>query len=90
MNKQDVINAVAENSGLTKKDTEKVINALGETVKQALSNGDDVRFVGFGSFSLRERSAYRGHNPHTGEEITVPAAKVPVFKPGKLLKNAVN
>lgn len=89
MNKQDVINAVAVGSGLTKKDTEKVVNALGETVKQALKSGEDVRFVGFGSFTVKERAAYKGRNPRSGEELTVPAMKVPVFKAGKLLKNAV-
>ena len=90
MTKNDIIDAVANNCGITKKDTETVINALGEEIKAALKRGDDVRFIGFGTFEVKERAERKGRNPKTGEELTIPPTKVPVFKCGKLLKSAVN
>ncbi|MBQ1252277.1 MAG: HU family DNA-binding protein [Firmicutes bacterium] len=90
MTKNDIIDAVADHCGITKKDTETVINALGEEIKAALKRGDDVRFIGFGTFEVKERAERKGRNPKTGEELTIPPTKVPVFKCGKLLKSAVN
>ena len=90
MTKNDMIHAVADHCGITKKDTETVINALGEEIKAALKRGDDVRFIGFGTFEVKERAERKGRNPKTGEELTIPPTKVPVFKCGKLLKSAVN
>ena len=90
MTKNEVIAAVAESSGMTKKDTETVVNALGEVIKETLAKGEEIRFIGFGSFEVKERSRRKGRNPKTGEEIEIPAARVPVFKCGKLLKSAVN
>lgn len=89
MTKTEIIDAVAQSCGISKKDTETVINALGETIKAALSRGEEARFIGFGSFEVKERAARRGRNPQTGEEIVIPPTKVPVFKCGKLLKSAV-
>lgn len=89
MNKQDLVTAVAERSGLTKKDAEKAVNATIETIEAALANGDKVSLVGFGTFEVRDRAARVGRNPQTGEEIRIAAAKVPTFKPGKGLKDNV-
>lgn len=90
MTKNEVIDAVADSSGMTKKDTETIINTLGEVIKEAMAKGEEVRFIGFGSFEVKDRAGRKGRNPQTGEEIEIPAAKVPVFKCGKLLKSAVN
>ena len=90
MTKNEVIAAVAESSGMTKKDTETVVNALGEVIKETLAKGEEIRFIGFGSFEVKERSRRKGRNPKTGEEIEIPAARVPTFKCGKLLKSSVN
>lgn len=89
MNKQDLIAAVAERSGLTKKDAEKAVNATIESIEDALAKGDKVSLVGFGTFEVRDRAARVGRNPQTGEEIRIAAAKVPTFKAGKLLKENV-
>ncbi len=90
MNKSELINAIAEKSGLTKKDSEKALNAFVEAVEESLTKGNKVQLIGFGTFEVRERSARKGRNPQTGEEIMIPAAKVPAFKPGKALKESVN
>jgi len=90
LNKSELINAIAEKSGLTKKDSEKALNAFVEAVEESLIKGDKVQLIGFGTFEVRERSARKGRNPQTGEEIMIPAAKVPAFKPGKALKDSVN
>ncbi|HHY04064.1 MAG TPA: HU family DNA-binding protein [Thermoanaerobacterales bacterium] len=90
MNKADLISVMAEKSGLTKKDSEKALNAFVDAVQQALVEGDRVQLVGFGTFEVRERSARKGRNPQTGEEIDIPAASVPAFKAGKALKEAIN
>lgn len=89
MNKQDLITAVAERSGLTKKDAEKAVNATVESIEDALSRGDKVSLVGFGTFEVRDRAARVGRNPQTGEEIRIAAARVPTFKAGKSLKDNI-
>ncbi|MEQ8235529.1 MAG: HU family DNA-binding protein [Syntrophomonadaceae bacterium] len=90
MNKTDLVSAVAGQAGITKKDAEKVINAFFTTVADALKAGDKVQLIGFGTFEVRSRQARKGRNPQTGAEINIPAAKVPAFKPGKALKDAVD
>ena len=90
MNKTDLIASVAEKSGLTKKDAEKAVVALLASVEGALSGGDKVQLVGFGTFETRERAARKGRNPQTGEELDIAAARVPVFKAGKALREAVS
>lgn len=90
MNKADLISIMAEKSGLTKKDSEKAVNSFVEAVTEALAKRDKVQLVGFGTFEVRERSARKGRNPQTGEEIDIPAASVPAFKPGKALKDSIN
>ncbi|GLH65178.1 MULTISPECIES: HU family DNA-binding protein [Bacillaceae] len=89
MNKTDLINAVAETSGLSKKDATKAVDAVFESITEALRKGDKVQLIGFGNFEVRERAARKGRNPQTGEEMEIPASKVPAFKPGKALKDAV-
>ena len=90
MNKAELIASVAEKAEITKKDAEKAVAALLTTVEEALANGDKVQLVGFGTFEIRERAARKGRNPQTGEEISIAAAKVPVFKAGKALRDAVS
>ena len=90
MNKTELVGKVAEKAGLTKKDTEKAINGFIEVVQESLSEGDTVALLGFGTFLARERPAREGRNPRTGEPIQIPAAKVPVFRPGRGLRNAVS
>jgi DNA-binding protein HU-beta len=89
MNKTDLINAVAEKSDLSKKDATKAVDAVFESVMDSLKDGEKVQLIGFGNFEVRERSARKGRNPQTGEEIEIPASKVPAFKPGKALKDSV-
>ncbi|MDE5052952.1 HU family DNA-binding protein (plasmid) [Niallia taxi] len=89
MNKTELINAVAENSELSKKDSTRVVDSLMETITTALKNGEKVEILGFGSFSVSERAARKGRNPQTGEEIEIAASKAPTFKAGKNLKDAV-
>ncbi|EIF13686.1 non-specific DNA-binding protein HBsu [Bacillus sp. 5B6] len=89
MNKTELINAVAEASELSKKDATKAVDSVFDTILDALKNGDKIQLIGFGNFEVRERSARKGRNPQTGEEIEIPASKVPAFKPGKALKDAV-
>ena len=90
MNKAELINATAEKAGLSKKDTEAAINAAIDAISAALAQGDKVQLVGFGSFEVRARAARTGRNPKTKETIKIPASKVPAFKPGKALKDAVS
>ena len=90
MNKNDLIAAVAENSGLGKAEAGKSVDAVLDAVSSALAKGDDVRLVGFGTFSVAERKASEGRNPRTGETIQIAASKQPKFKAGKGLKDAVN
>lgn len=90
MNKTELINAMAERTNLSKKDCEAALNAMMDTVTDALAKGDKVQLVGFGSFEVKERAAHEGRNPQTMETITIPASKAPAFKAGKALKDAVN
>jgi len=90
MTKSELIDQVAEKSGLTKKDSGKAVDAVFSAMTEALTKGDKVQLVGFGSFEVRERSARTGRNPQTGATIKIKARKVPVFKPGKALKEAVD
>ncbi len=89
MTKTELISAVAEKAGCTKKDAEKATNAVFEAIAEALKNGEKVQLVGFGSFEVRNREARIGRNPRTKEEIKIPASKLPVFKAGKGLKDTV-
>ena len=89
MNKTDLIHKVAEKTGSTKKDAESHVNAILDVIEETLAAGDDVQLIGFGTFEARERAERAGRNPQTGEEITIPAGKVPAFKAGKALKDAV-
>ncbi|MDP4096656.1 HU family DNA-binding protein [Paenibacillus sp. P96] len=89
MNKTDLINQVSEKAELSKKDATKAVDALFDAISEALQSGDKVQLVGFGNFEVRERSARKGRNPQTGEEIEIPASKIPAFKPGKALKDGI-
>ena len=89
MNKAELIALVAENAGLSKKDTEKAVNALIDTITDTLKGGDKVQLVGFGVFEVKQRAARMGRNPKTKEQISIPASSVPVFKAGKAFKDAV-
>lgn len=90
MNKTDLINSIAAKSGLNKKNSEAALNAFVSSVEEALSEGEKVVLVGFGTFEVRDRAERKGRNPQTREEITIPASKAPVFKAGKGLKDKVN
>ena len=89
MNKAELINEIATNSGLTKADTGRALDALVQTIESTLKSGDSIALVGFGTFEVKERAERTGRNPQTGESITIAAAKVPSFKAGKGLKGAV-
>jgi len=89
MNKQDVVNAIATATGLTKVDSAKALEALLETITSALTKGDKVTITGFGTFEVREMAAREGHNPQTGAKIMIPATVRPAFSAGKTLKDAV-
>ena len=89
MNKAELINAVAASTGFSKKDSETVVAAALDTITSALKEGEKVQLVGFGSFEVKKRAARVGRNPKTLEAIEIPASVVPVFKPGKALKDAV-
>ena len=90
MNKNDLIAAVSEKTGLSKNDTTKTVDGVLETIENQLKQGGDVRLVGFGTFSVSNRAASEGRNPRTGEKIQIPASKQPKFKAGKGLKDSVN
>lgn len=90
MNKTELINKVAEATEMSKKDATKSVEAVLEAITGALRSGEKVQLIGFGNFEVRERAARKGRNPQTGEEIQIPASKVPAFKPGKQLKEEVN
>ena len=90
MNKTELIAAVAEASGLTKKDAEKALKAFTDVVAEELKNGGKVQVVGFGTFEVSERAEREGRNPQTGETMTIAASKAPKFKAGKALKDAIN
>ena len=90
MNKSELIDAVAESADISKASAGRAVDALFDAVVDSLKNGDSVTVVGFGTFSTRERAARSGRNPRTGETINIGASVLPVFKPGKALKDAVN
>jgi DNA-binding protein HU-beta len=90
MNKSELIDAIAESAELTKADAGRALDGFLAAVTDALSKGDTVTLVGFGTYSVKERAERKGRNPQTGEEITIKAAKTPAFKAGKSLKDAVN
>lgn len=90
MTKSELVANVAEKSGLDRKQADKAVAAIFDTIKKALIEGDKVQVIGFGTFENRTRSARKGRNPRTGEEINIPASKLPSFKAGKGLKEAVN
>jgi len=89
MNKTDLVNNIAEKSGLTKKDVETVLNGFLGEVTEALAKGDKVQLIGFGTFETRKRSGRVGRNPQTGEDINIPETTVPAFKAGNKLKEAI-
>ena len=89
MNKTGLVNEIAAKAQLNKVDAKKALEATLETIAEALKNEDKVQLIGFGTFEVRHRAARKGRNPQTGAEIEIPASKVPAFKPGKALKDAV-
>ena len=89
MNKTELVALVAENAGLTKKDAERIINASIDAITAALTKGEKVQISGFGTFETKEREARIGRNPHTKEEIHIPATRVPAFKASKALKDII-
>ncbi|WEG74267.1 HU family DNA-binding protein [Vagococcus intermedius] len=88
-NKAELIEKVAEKADLTKKDATTAVDAVFSTIQELLADGEKVQLIGFGNFEVRDRAARKGRNPQTGKEIDIPASKVPAFKPGKALKDAV-
>lgn len=90
MNKGELVSAIAEQTGLSKKDSEAALNSFINIVSEELENNKKVQLVGFGTFEVRERAARTGRNPQTKEEIQIPASKAPAFKAGKALKDRVN
>ncbi len=90
MNKAELIEAVAEQADMSKADAGRAVDAIVSTITGAMQKQDDVSLIGFGTFTVRERAARSGRNPQTGETIQIAAAKVPAFKAGKALKDAVN
>jgi DNA-binding protein HU-beta len=89
MNKTELIAAAARQTGLTKKDAERIINAALDTIRDTLASGEKVQLSGFGNFEMKEREARVGRNPHTGEAVPIAATQVPVFKPSNALKDTV-
>lgn len=89
MNKTELVKAVAERAELTQKDAAKVLDAVFDTITQTLAKEEKIQLIGFGTFEVRDRAARKGRNPQTGEEIDIAASKVPAFKAGKELKEAV-
>lgn len=90
LHKIDLVNAVANEANLSKKDANAAVDAILASIKTSLENGDVVTLTGFGKFEVRDRAPHKGRNPQTGEEIDIPATKVPAFKAGKLLREAVS
>ena len=89
MNKSELIEKVAQEAGLTKKDTEKAVNKVFDVISEELAKGEKVQLIGFGTFETRERAAREGRNPSTGEVIKIEATRIPAFKAGKSLKEKV-
>ncbi|MBK7043460.1 MAG: HU family DNA-binding protein [Rhodanobacteraceae bacterium] len=90
MNKADIISSIADHAELSKADSGRALDAMIEVVKKALKKGDSVSLVGFGTFAVRKRAARTGRNPRTGATIKIKASKIPAFKAGKALKDAIN
>ena len=90
MNKAELIDAVADGADISKADATRAVDAVVDQITSALKKGDQVTLVGFGTFAVKDRAARTGRNPRTGEAINIPASKVPGFKAGKALKDAVN
>ena len=90
MNKNELISSIASETGLTKTDAAKAVDAFVSSISSALKSGDEVRLVGFGTFEVAERAAREGRNPKTGETMPIAASKTPKFKAGKALKDMVN
>ena len=90
MNKNDLVAAVASNTGLSKADSTRAVDEVFDVITKSLKQGDEVRLVGFGTFVVSKRAATQGRNPRTGEAIQIPASKLPKFRAGKGLKDAVN
>ncbi|WP_308639134.1 HU family DNA-binding protein [Paenibacillus silvisoli] len=90
MNKTELIAKVAELTDLSKKDASKAVDAVFDVISESLQGGDKVQLVGFGNFEVKSREARKGRNPQTGEEIDIPASKIPSFKAGKSLKDLVS
>ncbi|WP_347300292.1 HU family DNA-binding protein [Dolosigranulum savutiense] len=88
-NKADLVDKVADKTSLTKKDSNAAVEAVFDSIQEFLAEEEKVQLIGFGTFEVRERAARKGRNPQTGEEIQIPATKVPAFKAGKNLKEAV-
>ncbi|MGY4104147.1 HU family DNA-binding protein [Ignavigranum ruoffiae] len=88
-NKAELVEKVASKTNLTKKDVTATVEALFQSIEEILADGDKVQIIGFGTFEVRERAARKGRNPQTGEEIKIKATRVPGFKAGKALKDAV-
>ena len=88
-NKQELVNDVATTTGLTKKDATAAVDAVFASIQDTLAKGDKVQLIGFGNFEVRTRAARKRRNPQTGEEIASAASKIPAFKPGKALKDAI-
>jgi len=90
VNKNDLVAAVADSTELSKADATKAVDSVFDAITEALKSGTEVRLVGFGTFAVTERAESEGRNPRTGEKIKIPASRLPKFKPGKGLKDAVN
>ena len=90
MNRMELVAAIAEKAGLSKKEAEGAVKAFTDTVAEQLKAGEKIQLVGFGTFEVAERAARTGKNPQTGEAIKIPASKAPKFKAGKALKDTVN
>ena len=88
--KADIVSSVIEQTGLSKKDANDAVDAFVATVREALSNGDSIGLIGFGTFEVRTRAARQGRNPQTGAPLDIPEKNVPAFKPGKQLRDAVS
>lgn len=89
-NKAELVSEVAAKTDLTKKEVAAAVDAIFNSIQEDLAKGEKVQLIGFGTFEVRHRAARKGRNPQTGKEIEIPASKVPAFKPGKGLKDAVN
>ncbi len=89
MTKTDLVAGISEKVGISRKEADKMLSAVLEVITEALAKGEKIQLVGFGTFEVKERAARKGHNPQTKEEIEIPACKVPSFKAGKNLKEAV-